>query len=198
MALAKVPWCRPSWGSCRGSAARFGFWESRCACPAICPLGAAAGGLRAPAFSVQSWDPHGGGGVCGFGLGGVATPLALAAALCSAAGGARGAGTSRRIPPVLQGSGPAQRRGAETGAVGLLLGLAAAAAYPRRGTGRLRYAQRGEFYRLLEELRQSLGWAILQISHDLEMVSCYCDRVLCLNQSLICQGSPRWLWHQKC
>lgn len=49
----------------------------------------------------------------------------------------------------------------------------------------------GEFYRLLEELRQSLGWAILQISHDLEMVSCYCDRVLCLNQSLICQGSPQ-------
>ncbi|MGF1576229.1 MAG: metal ABC transporter ATP-binding protein [Cyanophyceae cyanobacterium] len=49
----------------------------------------------------------------------------------------------------------------------------------------------GEFYRLLEELRQSLGWAILQISHDLEMVSRHCDRVLCLNRSLICQGSPQ-------
>ncbi|MFS8911536.1 metal ABC transporter ATP-binding protein [Synechococcus sp. H60.3] len=48
----------------------------------------------------------------------------------------------------------------------------------------------GEFYRLLEELRRSLGWAILQVSHDLEMVSRYCDRVLCLNRSLICQGSP--------
>jgi len=49
----------------------------------------------------------------------------------------------------------------------------------------------GEFYRLLEELRQSLGWAILQISHDLDMVSRHCDRVLCLNRSLICQGSPQ-------
>ena len=48
----------------------------------------------------------------------------------------------------------------------------------------------GEFYRLLEELRRSLGWTILQVSHDLEMVSRYCDRVLCLNRSLICQGSP--------
>ncbi|PIK86532.1 ABC transporter ATP-binding protein [Synechococcus sp. 63AY4M2] len=48
----------------------------------------------------------------------------------------------------------------------------------------------GEFYRLLEELRRSLGWAILQVSHDLEMVSRHCDRVLCLNRSLICQGSP--------
>ncbi|MEN9225547.1 MAG: metal ABC transporter ATP-binding protein [Thermostichus sp. HHBFW_bins_43] len=49
----------------------------------------------------------------------------------------------------------------------------------------------GEFYRLLEEVRQSLGWAILQISHDLEMVSRHCDRVLCLNRSIICQGSPQ-------
>lgn len=49
----------------------------------------------------------------------------------------------------------------------------------------------GEFYRLLEEVRQSLGWAILQISHDLDRVSRHCDRVLCLNRSLICQGSPQ-------
>lgn len=48
----------------------------------------------------------------------------------------------------------------------------------------------GEFYRMLEELRRSLGWTILQVSHDLEMVSRHCDRVLCLNRSLICQGSP--------
>ncbi|MGQ9838454.1 MAG: metal ABC transporter ATP-binding protein [Cyanobacteriota bacterium] len=48
-----------------------------------------------------------------------------------------------------------------------------------------------EFYRLLEEVRQSLGWTILQISHDLDMVSRHCDRILCLNRSLICQGSPQ-------
>ncbi|GAB4218031.1 MAG: metal ABC transporter ATP-binding protein [Synechococcales cyanobacterium] len=47
-----------------------------------------------------------------------------------------------------------------------------------------------EFYQLLEELRQSCGWTILQISHDLDMVSRHCDRVLCLNGRLLCQGSP--------
>ncbi len=47
-----------------------------------------------------------------------------------------------------------------------------------------------EFYALLGELRQEQQWTILQISHDLEMVSRYCDNVLCLNRSLICQGHP--------
>ncbi len=48
----------------------------------------------------------------------------------------------------------------------------------------------GEFYRLLNELRHSLGWAILQISHDFDMVSRHCDHVLCINRTLICQGAP--------
>ncbi len=47
-----------------------------------------------------------------------------------------------------------------------------------------------DFYALLGELRQEQQWTILQISHDLEMVSRYCDNVLCLNRSLICQGHP--------
>lgn len=47
-----------------------------------------------------------------------------------------------------------------------------------------------EFYRLLYELKQEQGWAILQISHDLNMVRRKCDRVLCLNQTLLCQGTP--------
>ncbi|GAB4155731.1 MAG: metal ABC transporter ATP-binding protein [Cyanobacteria bacterium J069] len=51
---------------------------------------------------------------------------------------------------------------------------------------------RGEsdFYRLLNQLKQEQGWAILQISHDLEMVRRHCDRVLCLNRRLLCQGVP--------
>ncbi len=47
-----------------------------------------------------------------------------------------------------------------------------------------------EFYQLLYQLKQEQGWAILQISHDLDMVRRHCDRVLCLNRSLLCQGIP--------
>ncbi len=47
-----------------------------------------------------------------------------------------------------------------------------------------------QFQRLLLDLRRSEGWAVLQISHDLAMVRRSCDRVLCLNRSLRCQGSP--------
>jgi zinc transport system ATP-binding protein len=47
-----------------------------------------------------------------------------------------------------------------------------------------------EFYDLLYELKQDQGWAILQISHDLNMVRRQCDRVLCLNRRVLCEGIP--------
>lgn len=47
-----------------------------------------------------------------------------------------------------------------------------------------------EFYQLLYQLKQEQDWAILQISHDLDMVRQHCDRVLCLNRTLRCQGIP--------
>ena len=47
-----------------------------------------------------------------------------------------------------------------------------------------------DFYNLLNELKQQENWTVLQISHDLDMVNHHCDRVLCLNQSLICTGTP--------
>lgn len=47
-----------------------------------------------------------------------------------------------------------------------------------------------EFYKLLYQLKQEQGWAIVQISHDLNMVRKHCDRVLCLNRTLLCQGTP--------
>lgn len=47
-----------------------------------------------------------------------------------------------------------------------------------------------EFYHLLYQLKQTQGWAILQISHDLEMVRRNCDRVICLNRRLLCEGVP--------
>ena len=47
-----------------------------------------------------------------------------------------------------------------------------------------------EFYQLLYQLKKEQGWAILQISHDLDMVRRSCDRVLCINRRLLCQGTP--------
>jgi len=47
-----------------------------------------------------------------------------------------------------------------------------------------------DFYALLNELKQEEGWTVLQVSHDIDMVSQHCDRVLCLNQTLVCAGTP--------
>lgn len=47
-----------------------------------------------------------------------------------------------------------------------------------------------EFYHLLEHLKQGHGWTILQVSHDLDMVCRNCDRVLCINRTIRCQGAP--------
>ena len=47
-----------------------------------------------------------------------------------------------------------------------------------------------DFYQRLHELKQEQGWTILQISHDLQRVRQHCDRVLCLNRRILCQGIP--------
>jgi zinc transport system ATP-binding protein len=47
-----------------------------------------------------------------------------------------------------------------------------------------------DFYSLLNDLKKQEGWTILQVSHDIDMVSHHCDRVLCLNQTLVCSGKP--------
>ena len=47
-----------------------------------------------------------------------------------------------------------------------------------------------DFYNLLNELKREEGWTVLQVSHDIDMVSRHCDRVLCLNQTLVCTGTP--------
>ncbi|ERN42965.1 ABC-type Mn/Zn transport system, ATPase component [Rubidibacter lacunae KORDI 51-2] len=47
-----------------------------------------------------------------------------------------------------------------------------------------------EFYQMLDQLKREFGWAILQVSHDLDMVQRTCDRVICINQTIRCQGSP--------
>ncbi|MBW4554632.1 MAG: metal ABC transporter ATP-binding protein [Trichormus sp. ATA11-4-KO1] len=47
-----------------------------------------------------------------------------------------------------------------------------------------------DFYALLHELKREEGWTVLQVSHDIDMVSRQCDRVLCLNQTVVCTGQP--------
>jgi zinc/manganese transport system ATP-binding protein len=47
-----------------------------------------------------------------------------------------------------------------------------------------------DFYVLLNELKKEEGWTVLQVSHDIDMVNQHCDRVLCLNQTLVCSGNP--------
>jgi zinc transport system ATP-binding protein len=53
--------------------------------------------------------------------------------------------------------------------------------------------QRGEagFYRLIEDVRQKTGAAVLMVSHDLHVVMAASDRVICLNGHICCEGTPR-------
>jgi zinc transport system ATP-binding protein len=47
------------------------------------------------------------------------------------------------------------------------------------------------FYRLIEEVRQETGVAVLMVSHDLHVVMAASDRVICLNGHICCEGTPR-------
>jgi zinc transport system ATP-binding protein len=47
------------------------------------------------------------------------------------------------------------------------------------------------FYRLIEEVRQETGCAVLMVSHDLHVVMAASDRVICLNGHICCEGTPR-------
>jgi zinc transport system ATP-binding protein len=44
-------------------------------------------------------------------------------------------------------------------------------------------------YRLIAELRDEIGCAILLVSHDLHVVMAEADRVICLNRHICCQGA---------
>jgi zinc transport system ATP-binding protein len=46
------------------------------------------------------------------------------------------------------------------------------------------------FYRQIEQLRQTLGCAILMVSHELHVVMSASDRVVCLNGHVCCHGTP--------
>jgi zinc transport system ATP-binding protein len=46
------------------------------------------------------------------------------------------------------------------------------------------------FYRQIEQVRQTLGCAILMVSHELHVVMSASDRVICLNGHVCCHGTP--------
>lgn len=46
------------------------------------------------------------------------------------------------------------------------------------------------FYRQIEQVRQTLGCAVLMVSHELHVVMSASDRVVCLNGHVCCHGTP--------
>ncbi len=46
------------------------------------------------------------------------------------------------------------------------------------------------FYRLIEEVRDTLGCGIVMVSHELHVVMSASDRVVCLNGHVCCHGTP--------
>lgn len=46
------------------------------------------------------------------------------------------------------------------------------------------------FYQLIEELRDTMGCAVLMVSHELHVVMSASDRVICLNGHVCCEGAP--------
>jgi zinc transport system ATP-binding protein len=47
------------------------------------------------------------------------------------------------------------------------------------------------FYRLIADVREQTGAAVLMVSHDLHVVMAASDRVICLNGHICCEGTPR-------
>lgn len=52
-------------------------------------------------------------------------------------------------------------------------------------------AGQGEFYRLLQRLRDAHNLAVLMVSHDLHVVMASTQRVVCLNRHICCEGAPQ-------
>lgn len=52
------------------------------------------------------------------------------------------------------------------------------------------YLGETEMYRLIGQIRDQYGCAVLMVSHDLHVVMASTDRVICLDQHICCQGAP--------
>jgi ABC-type Mn2+/Zn2+ transport system ATPase subunit len=54
-----------------------------------------------------------------------------------------------------------------------------------------------EFYDIIKHLNQKLGVTILTTSHEITIVHTFAQRVLCLNRSLVCDGSINELFKEE-
>ncbi len=52
-----------------------------------------------------------------------------------------------------------------------------------------------ELYQRIRSLRDTLGCAVLMVSHDLHLVMASTDRVVCLNRHVCCSGLPEQVSH---
>lgn len=53
------------------------------------------------------------------------------------------------------------------------------------------------FYEIVSEIRKSNDLAIILISHDLNLVAKHADRVVLLNKTVVCNGSPQDVFHDE-
>src|SRR3989344_7116424 len=48
----------------------------------------------------------------------------------------------------------------------------------------------GEIYSFVQDIRKTNAMTILMVSHDIDVVYRYADKVLCINHKLVCKGTP--------
>ena len=53
------------------------------------------------------------------------------------------------------------------------------------------------FYELVNHMKTEHGVSIIVVSHQLDVVLKFADRVLCINRSLLCDGAPKEIMNQK-
>ncbi|MBP2634001.1 MAG: znuC, partial [Firmicutes bacterium] len=53
------------------------------------------------------------------------------------------------------------------------------------------------FYEIVSELRESNDLAIILISHDLSLVAKHADRVVLLNKTVVCNGTPEFVFNNE-
>lgn len=52
-----------------------------------------------------------------------------------------------------------------------------------------------DFYRIVSEMKQKYDIAILLVSHDLNLVKKYADKVILINHRILCQGTPEEVYN---
>lgn len=54
-----------------------------------------------------------------------------------------------------------------------------------------------DFYRIVNEIKEKYDLAILLVSHDLNLVKKYADKVILLNHKILCEGPPEEVYQNK-